>query len=478
LVPSKSAASKLRQSQIYSLAFSPDGATVLSGGDSVVVWNVASGTVVRTLDFGSPSAIALSRDGARVLTADLKRDTAKLWDLATGKLLLDIERHTGRIDSAAFSPDGNRVVLGVVDPKNTSPFCSVQLWNLTTDRLQLTWLGSSLGQTAALGIVAFSRDGAQVLTAGSPTTFWDAVSGKRLRDLKSDLQYIKSLVLSPDGSRVLLGGSGNTDKGAELYDAATTKLVLTFSSGKAGDEVSSAAISNDGSRILTASLNGKLWDAANGQLLQTFTGHKYRLDVVAFSPDSTRALTISDDSAKLWDAASGELLWTFNTPQETYYAPVFTLDGNDVLLVAHGDVTVLNAANGKLVRKFGLRGRAERANESLSLSGISAAVLSPDGKRLLTGDAEGPARLWDIASGQLLATFIGALNGEWIAYTPEGFFDASANGADLILVYQRGKWIPMDRAYTALHRPDLLQAKIAGDPDGKVKASAAALTLH
>jgi hypothetical protein len=68
-------------------------------------------------------------------------------------------------------------------------------------------------------------------------------------------------------------------------------------------------------------------------------------------------------------------------------------------------------------------------------------------------------------------------SGEWLTITPEGFFVASAKGAELLHVVSGFTTIGIDQVYQSLYRPDLVQQKLAGDPDGKVKEAAAKLDL-
>ena len=69
-------------------------------------------------------------------------------------------------------------------------------------------------------------------------------------------------------------------------------------------------------------------------------------------------------------------------------------------------------------------------------------------------------------------------DGSWLTITPEGFFDASSPKATRYLSIVRGLDVsPIDPACDALYRPDLVQEKLAGDPDGKVKRAAAQLNL-
>jgi WD40 repeat protein len=57
---------------------------------------------------------AFSPDGTRVVTAS-DDHTARLWDAASGKELVTLEGHTDTVLSAAFSPDGTRVVTASWD---------------------------------------------------------------------------------------------------------------------------------------------------------------------------------------------------------------------------------------------------------------------------------------------------------------------------------------------------------------------------
>jgi WD40 repeat protein len=110
--------------------------------------------------------------------------------------------------------------------------------------------------------------------------------------------------------------------------------------------------------------------------------------------------------------------------------------------------------------------------------GFYSVAFSPDGHTVLSGSNDGTMHLWDIATGTERARMVAFEDGSWLTLTPEGFFDASSLEAARHLSIVRGSDVsPVDPAYEALHRPDLVREKLAGDPDGKVRAAAAELDL-
>ena len=107
------------------------------------------------------------------------------------------------------------------------------------------------------------------------------------------------------------------------------------------------------------------------------------------------------------------------------------------------------------------------------IEGIS---FSPDGTRVATGDEIGnPVVEFDNHCPNCSSPVIGAGDREWIAFTPEGSFDASKSGAGLISVLRGNEKISLEKVWAVLHWPELVREKLVGGPGGKVKAAAAAI---
>lgn len=112
---------------IVATAFSPDGATLLTGGfdRTARLWNVADGRERATLEGheGWVAAVAFSPDGSLVATGSHDQ-LIKIWDAAAGLELACLRGHTGNVYTVAFSPDGTTLASGSLDG-------TVRLWDLS-----------------------------------------------------------------------------------------------------------------------------------------------------------------------------------------------------------------------------------------------------------------------------------------------------------------------------------------------------------
>jgi WD40 repeat protein len=281
---------------VSSAEFSPDGTRVLSGGygsftesgtsacpgsrdENVKLWDAATGQLLRSFDndSGWVYSAAFSPNGAYVLSYS---ESLKLWDTNTGQLL---RTFSGR-SPIAFSRDGARLLSGGADN-------AIRLWEVATGELLRTYKGASGTRS-----VAFSADGTQVLSIGKATvTIWDAASGVRLRhiEVRHSAEVDCCVVaLSPDGTRVLSNGE-YTDPTIKLWDVASGSLVHSFE-GRAG-AVSSVSISPDHKSILSGNWRDetvKLWDVGTGRLVHSFKGHPGGVGSVDISPDGARIVSV------------------------------------------------------------------------------------------------------------------------------------------------------------------------------------------
>jgi WD40 repeat protein len=162
-------------------------------------------------------------------------------------------------------------------------------------------------------------------------------------------------------------------------------------------ELTSAAFSRDGRRIVTASRDAtaKVWDAATGTLVATLSGHGASVDSAAFSPDSSRIVTASiDHTARLWDARTGTALATFEHPvgMSLWWA-AFNADGTRV-------VTAGGGYTGSAADDFA-------AYMTCTTDLCKQKVIDHVKETGKTGEPAATINLWDAKTGQLVVSFEG-----------------------------------------------------------------------
>ncbi len=385
---------------VYTAAFSPDGQLlVTAGGETAKLWEVETGRELRAFvgHVGEVIGVAFSPDGRFVLTGGADH-AARLWDARTGESIRSFSGHKDSVVRVAFSPDGKRVLTGSDD--NTA-----KLWDAETGRMLRTFAGHL---NAGKGMfpnrvrgVAFSPDGKRVLTGGDDKTarLWDADSGRELRRFVGHTGRVSSVVFSPDGQRVMTGG---TDDTARIWDANSGRQVHTFTGH--GRAVNCVTFSSDDRWALTGSDDGtvKLWNTTSGAQVRTFAEQPGKITSVTFSPDGRGVLTTADDSTvRLWDADQNHELRTFRGYSGAIRGAVFSADGRRIQTASlESAVELWDGETGRQLQRFAL---------PLS-NGFTSVAFSADARLALTGGFDdNTARLWDAETGRLLRTFQGTV---------------------------------------------------------------------
>lgn len=273
---------------LWTLAYSPDGNTIATGGDdgNVWLWNAQDlkpiGPPLRANDQGVYS-VAFSPNGG-ILASGGADNEVRLWDVRTGEQLTELKGHTERVLSVAFSPDGQRLASAGSDT-------TVMLWyGVDTPTPTGRQLGGKQGNatrpghTAPVNTVAFSNSGGTLISGSVDGTirWWDPDSGYSMQ-LPSTRQRdsVQTVAFRPGTFGVM---SCSAQGGIQLWD----NLGLAIPIGSQQDRVNTVDFSPDGKALAYGSKDNtvQLWNIDDGKQAHDLR-QQSGVGWLAYSPDGT-----------------------------------------------------------------------------------------------------------------------------------------------------------------------------------------------
>ena len=399
---------------VYSVAFSPDGNKIVSGSsdNNIRLWNAHTGELLKILTGHTSDVISVAfhPDGHTLASGSADR-TIRLWNANTGELLKILTGRAHNTLNIAFSPDGNTIASGSSD--NT-----IRLWNANTGEL----LKTLAGHTRDVISVAFHPDGNTLASSSWDTIrLWNTNTGELLKLFTEHTSEVNSVAFSPDGNTIASGSSDNT---IHLRNTNTGELLKLLTGH--GSDVNSVAFHPDGHTLASGSDDRtiRLWSTNTGVLLKILTGHKRDVNSVAFSPDgNTIASGSNDETIRLWNANTGELLYTLTRIKRYVSSVAFHSDGHTLASSSWENISLWNT--GELLKT--LTGHT---------SEVYSIAFSPDGNIIASGSDDETIRLWNTNTGEQLKILTGHTNDVIsVAFSPDGNTIASGSGDGTIRLW-------------------------------------------
>ncbi len=268
-------------------AISGDGTTLVGAYrtaemDGVVIWDVASRQVVKTLPVGPQGIVDVSFSGDGAFLACACTDGTYVFE-TTGWSRRTVVRSDDQFFTVAFHPD--RPIVAVP----TSRTQTVRLWDVIGNR-EVALLNHPGGPHS----VAISPDGSMLVSASNDTVrLWNLRGGGEKLELAAHQGIAHHVKFSPDG-KLLASGGGDTM--VRLWDAATGRPLSRFSiSPTALGKVNRVAFSPDSKRLAGVDWSGAaaVFDVTSPespQRLATLLHHEQQelgqiVFDIAFSPD-------------------------------------------------------------------------------------------------------------------------------------------------------------------------------------------------
>jgi WD40 repeat protein len=392
--------------------------------------------------------------------------------VSDGSLIKEMKGHPKDVDRAVAVRSTDDVIA------SGDATGEIRLWDGRTG----DFLRVFANMKGPVGKLVFSLDGKRLLSTcryrGCHQTqfLWDMETGKQLLTYKKHDNIVLAAVMAPDGELVATGGGSNT--AVHVWDLQTgaTKYVLAGT----GAPGWSAGFSKDGKRLGW----GHKWSRDNPahgygvvQFALTLPANGVRLgrpekvsaeeaasDFYQASPEHgayrlahrkgggygyDALLDVSKDNKTELSIERG--------PTDGYQHRSYTFTPNGATVISGGGNGNLTAYDlkGKLTGKFiGHEGD------------VWAVTPSPDGRVLVSGSADQTIRLWNIATRELIVTLFHGSDGEWVLWTPQGYYTGSP-GSDKLVGWQINKgldksadFVGAEQLRSHLNRPDIVEQTI------------------
>lgn len=352
--------------------WSPAGDLVAVGGTGKIVrvWEEARGLETLELSGAGNNIVAFHPDGQSILTVAGQSNEIKVFDLSEAYVRILIP--TGWASFGGWSPTGDMVAAGFEDG-------TIKVWDSASGEERLVFSGHN----DTVLVVVWSPSGDRILTTSYDLTvkIWDTTTGEHQMTQIGHDDMVINADWSPGGKWISTPGY---DGKVLVWSSTTGEVILTFTEHH--DWVNWAVWSPDGTRILSAGANGEamIWDAFSGEVLLDLYSEDYDLELTAAAwiMDGERVvLKDAEGIVRILDSGTGEELFRFATPGYGYnisFSP-----SEERVLIGNGDgsAMVWNIDTGKEMLNYEVGGWVETA-------------YSPDGSRVLISNTMGKLQIF------------------------------------------------------------------------------------
>jgi eukaryotic-like serine/threonine-protein kinase len=407
--------------------------------------------------------VTISTDGRRIGQGGID-GKARVWDAASGELLLKGEQSANLVGEVAFSPDGKFLAAPSADG-------TIGIWDIGSSQL----IRVLRGHRSAVWAVAYSPDGTRLASGSKDLTarLWNPATGEPLITFVGHRSEVRAVAFSHDGTRLITASPDGT---AQVWDPADRVIVaehvrvfaekrkvspfrqtgspehLTFYSHAA--PTMSVACSPDGRLVATSAGSDDearhqitVWDVDARREVMKLPGPKARGHALVFTPDGRRLIaglcTLDKQIAHVsaFDVPSGRVAWTWDSPVPGDVSVAVSENGKRIAVITQtqGDnvLAIIEAENGKEVCRRPFKGLhvgpafvaddrwiaiADAAAGTIKIldaetgepirewkasnAGLTALAAGPNG-RVACAEARAAIQIWDATTGEKIETLDG-----------------------------------------------------------------------
>ncbi|CAE6440870.1 unnamed protein product, partial [Rhizoctonia solani] len=343
---------------------------------------------------GSIEAIAMSPGGQYIGLGIEDLDKVVIVDTTSGEVILELSQVlTGTIKSLAFSPDGSRIMAGLIWFSDAT----ILGWDtcngdMVFDPIQLK-VDGRMGEVRCLKL---SPDCTRIATGcrDNSLRLWDIETGEMLLRLTTE-RPINNLAFSPDGAQFAVTSIRTITVYNSHWRIENSNLGPVACLIHAGwsDLIS---FSPDGARIISANGSISIWDAKTGvRILGRLTEHRCDISSIEYSPDGRYFSSGHvDGTISVWDAQTGKIVLD----------PLELHTGNVVSLAFSADSTrMFSIGQDRLLCIWDFRRRVLASGNADRYSHrITSVKVSSDGSSFASGSEDGTICIWSTYTGEII----------------------------------------------------------------------------
>jgi WD40 repeat protein len=399
--------------------FDSAGTSLFTGSfdRQICQWDAATGRCLRSWQTDSSMwDIALSPD-EKYLASGHENSTIQIWDLQTLQQVHSLSEHGGWVTSVDFHPQLPLLVSSSIDG-------TFKLWDYQTGKC----LKTATEHTNAIWEVQFQPQGTSIASVSNDglAKLWN-LDLECLHTFEVGIVIGRPIAFSPDGQ---LFACGCTDAKIRLWDVASGRLLRVLPSGR---NLWNIIFSPDGRTVVSSSdaAQVKFWDVRLGQCTKTLQGEAINFWSIGFNPQGTLLASGGDDTRlRLWDVAGGKCVQTL-----TGHTSRIT----KVLFHPHQPWLASCGYDGT-IKLWDLQGRCLQTFVESAGARVQTIAFHPTRPLLLSGGYETPTRLWDLATGRSIGTIDLPDGDNFIyniafAFNPQGNLLAIGNGSGMLLLW-------------------------------------------